>query len=188
MSSRALPDLCRPLTDRDSAALRSAGRDILGNDTTQHLLPPGVCARPSIKSSYRALIHSRPVDGHEVRPPARFPLGHVLRQEPASRLVRLKVSHQLPARFRLEFRRLVSREDQGRHAPALSARCACVRCCGFTRGTQPGLGSLENSGFENVPHRLDKLEQPEGQTSSLHGMSWQTCITASDWAEPSRPG
>lgn len=79
--------------------------------------------------------------------------------QPASRHDRLKLCHQLPAGFRLEFRRLASREDQGRHAPGLSAHWACVRCCGFTRGTQPGLGSLENSGFENVPHRLDRLDR-----------------------------
>lgn len=73
------------------------------------------------------------------------------------------------------------------HQP-FSARPSCVRRCGFTRHTQPGLGLLENSGFENVPHRLDKLEPPEGQTSPLHGTSWQACITVDDWAEPSRPG
>lgn len=104
---RALPDLCEPHTDRDSAALRSAERDILGNDTTP-LAAPRV-PKPSIKSSYRAHIPGLSM-GMKLPAGQTPPCGHVA--DKASIPPCLKVSHQLPAQFRLEFRRLVSREDQ----------------------------------------------------------------------------
>lgn len=118
-SPRALPDLCELNTDRDSAALRSTEGDILGNDTA----PLAACrARPSIKSSYCVLVPRLSMG-------MKLPAGQT---PPWDMVPRRGVpapsegSDQLPAQFRLEFRRLASRADQDRPAPAVKTACGTV--------------------------------------------------------------
>ena len=161
---RALPDLCGPHTDRDSAALRSTERDILGNDTrsTSFLLAV-VCARLSIKSSYRALNPGLSTG-------LKLPIGHTpFGTWPPTRTSIPPPSEGFPSVTCSVSPRVSSASEpsrSGQTCTSPSSPPCCVPCCGFTRGTQPGLGLLENSGFENVPHKLDELERPEGQTSA----------------------
>lgn len=101
----------------------------------------------------------------------------------------LKVRHQLPTRFRLEFRRLVSREDQDRHAPALFSPPELA---------YGAVASLDTRNRDWVCWKtLVSRTSRTGWTSwnyqkarprLLHGSSWQACVTFDDWAEPSRPG
>lgn len=78
---RALPDLCEPHTDRDSAALRSRRNEIF-LEMTPRLLPTPSCAQPSIKPSYRAHIPSPGLSmGMKLPAGQTPPWGHGCRQD-----------------------------------------------------------------------------------------------------------